>query len=73
MLAGVDPSSHAMLAAACEANEWMACRALAGEETVSHTAPGYVLALRKLCEHYTAAGNHGADYCGRLKDLGLGQ
>jgi hypothetical protein len=72
MLAGVDPSSHATLAAACEANEWIACGALAREETVPHSSPHYVLALRKLCEHVTAIGNHEADYCGRLKDLGLG-
>ena len=71
MLAEVDPSSHETLAASCEANEWMACQALVG-----HGGPRagreHVLALRKLCEHATDIGDHGADFCGRLKDAGLG-
>ncbi len=71
MLAEVDPSSHETLAASCEANEWMACHALVG-----HGGPRagreHVLALRKLCEHATEIGDHGADFCGRLKDAGLG-
>jgi hypothetical protein len=71
MLAEVDPSSHGTLAASCEANEWMACHALVG-----HGGPRagreHVLALRKLCEHATEIGDHGADFCGRLKDAGLG-
>jgi len=72
MLLEVDPSSAEALATACEANQWMACTALARDKALPASAPEVVRALRKLCAHYSEVGNHESSYCGRLKDMGLG-
>jgi hypothetical protein len=72
MLLEVEPSSAAMLATACEASQWVACTALARDKALPADAPEVARALRKLCAHFGAMQNHESSYCGRLKDLGLG-
>jgi hypothetical protein len=61
-----------MLATACDERQWVACMALARNKALPADAPEAVRALRKLCAHFGEMQNHDSSYCGRLKDLGLG-